>query len=64
MKIDLSLPPPPPANNIINDLISNTLQKLLKLIMIKPTQYLSPIQVIYHFENCTIPQSLLSTTNH
>ena len=44
----LPLPTPPPTN-IIHFLISKLLQKIPNLIMIKTTQYMSPIEIFYKF---------------
>ena len=39
------------------------LQNIHNLILIKPTQYLSLIQILYHFCNHSIPQRRLTTPN-
>ena len=53
----------PLPTNIIHDLILKSLQDLPTLIMIKPTQYMFPIQPLYHFLNHIITQSLFPTPN-
>ena len=50
-----------PTSFIISSL--KTVQKPPNLIMIKPTQYLSPIQLLYHFWKHIIPQILLTMIN-
>ena len=56
-------PPLPLSANKLNCIISNSLRKLHKFILIKPTQYLPSIQLIYHFWNHIIPQSLFLIPN-
>ena len=53
-------PPPPITAILINYLISKPLQNIPNLTLTRSTQYMSPIQLLYHICNHITPQSLLS----
>ena len=61
----LNLPPtlPPLATNLAHCIISKPLQNIPNLILIKPTQYLYPKQLLCHFLNHIIPQIFLPIPN-
>ena len=62
----LNLPPAPSPipTNITNYNISKPLQNLPHLILIKHTQCLPTIQILYYFWNHINPQRLLPTSNN
>ena len=54
---------PTPQTNLVHYIISKYLQYLLNLIMLKPSQYMSTIKVLYRNWNHNILQSLFPMRN-